>query len=94
MEEGTPQGSPLSPVIWLIYIAGTLEKATQDTGAITLETGSCEIERQYSEGIPNCQDLQLRRRRQPLSSHQPPYEKAQHSTQSNRQSSMGSGSSG
>lgn len=27
MDQGTPQGTPLSPVIWLIYISRTLKKA-------------------------------------------------------------------
>jgi len=27
LDDGTPQGSPLSPVIWLIYLANTLKTA-------------------------------------------------------------------
>jgi len=35
MDDGTVQGSPLSPVIWLIYIASTLKKADRRCQEIT-----------------------------------------------------------
>ena len=37
MSEGTPQGSPLSPVLWLLFLAGTLERADQRIRDISLQ---------------------------------------------------------
>lgn len=53
MDEGTPQGSPLSPVIWLIYIAGTLSKATYAINQQLTSTRTRPATRQQQTHTPN-----------------------------------------
>ena len=47
MHRGSPQGSPLSPVIWLIYITKLLKRAEERIEYITIPTPSPRLKGKY-----------------------------------------------